>query len=80
MRLMMRFLVACLLLGACGAILLGQSATGNIIGHVTDSTGAVIPGASVTAINPAKGQRFHTVTDEHKESFVFIIWPLQRIR
>lgn len=63
MRLAMRFLLACLLLGACGAALLGQSATGNIIGHVTDPTGAVIPETQVTAVNPAKGETFRAVTD-----------------
>ncbi|MDQ2839624.1 MAG: carboxypeptidase regulatory-like domain-containing protein [Acidobacteriota bacterium] len=42
---------------------LGQAATGNIIGHVTDSSGAAIAEAAVTATNVEKGQAFHTVTD-----------------
>jgi hypothetical protein len=42
----------------------GQSATGNIVGHVTDSTGAPISGVEVIARNPEKGERFPTVTDE----------------
>src|SRR5690349_9906926 len=33
----------------------GQAVYGNIAGTVTDSTGAVVPGAKVTAINVQKG-------------------------
>jgi Carboxypeptidase regulatory-like domain len=56
-------LLVCLLVCASGPILLGQSATGNITGDVTDTSGAVIPGTNVTASNPATGQVFRTVTD-----------------
>lgn len=42
----------------------GQSAMGNIIGHVTDASGAVVVGASVIATIPEKGLTFNAVTDE----------------
>ena len=41
----------------------GQTATGNIVGRVTDSSGGVIGGVTVTALNPEKGLTFKTVTD-----------------
>ncbi|MCC6363324.1 MAG: TonB-dependent receptor [Bryobacterales bacterium] len=47
-----------------GASLFGQTATGNIIGHVTDSTGSLLPGVTVTALNPEKGITQRTVSDE----------------
>lgn len=46
------------------ASLFGQTATGNIIGHITDSTGSLLPGVAVTALNPAKGITQRTVSDE----------------
>ena len=39
----------------------GQEAT--IIGTVTDATGAVLPGVTVTAVHEATGNRFTSVTD-----------------
>jgi hypothetical protein len=41
----------------------GQAIDGNIVGVVTDSTGAVVPGAEVTAVNNATGVRGQTITD-----------------
>ena len=35
-----------------------------LTGTVTDSTGAVLPGVTVVAVNEATGNRFETVTDE----------------
>ena len=35
-----------------------------ILGTVTDSTGAVLPGVTVTAVHQATGNRFTTITDE----------------
>ena len=52
---------AALLLIAAGA-LLGQTGSGTIQGTVTDPTGAVIPGASVTATNIATGVQTARVT------------------
>src|SRR5581483_1879569 len=45
-------------------VLRAQTATGNIVGRVTDTSGAVIAGAQVTALNPEKGLTFRTVTDQ----------------
>jgi hypothetical protein len=53
----------CLILAAVQTSF-GQVATGNIVGHVTDSTGALIAGVEVTAFNPDKGLTFRAVTDE----------------
>ncbi len=44
-------------------IALGQATTGSILGSATDSTGAVIRGAIVTATDEEKGVTFKTVTD-----------------
>jgi hypothetical protein len=40
-----------------------QFGTGNIVGTVRDPSGAVIPGASVTVANPARGYVRHLVTN-----------------
>ena len=50
----------CLLLvfaGACGfsAVLRAQVTSGTIFGSVQDSTGAMIPSATITATEPSKG-------------------------
>ncbi|HCC58265.1 MAG TPA: hypothetical protein DEQ47_13605, partial [Solibacterales bacterium] len=39
----------------CGALVYGQSERGSIRGTVLDSSGAVVPGSKVTAVNPANG-------------------------
>ena len=43
--------------------LYAQTDTGNIVGTVTDATGAVIPGAPVTATNTDNGQKLTAVTN-----------------
>lgn len=56
---------AALLLGlvfACTSAALGQGTTSRLSGVVTDSTGAVLPGVTVTATNEATGVSFTTVT------------------
>lgn len=45
------------------SLLLGQSPQATISGIVTDSTGAIIPGVQVTAINPATTQRTTAMTN-----------------
>src|SRR5579872_3408922 len=39
-----------------GSSVFGQSSTANILGTITDSTGAVVPDASVTVKNAATGE------------------------
>jgi len=51
------------------AVVYGQSTVGRISGTVTDSTGAVVPGASVTIVNPATGFKQEAFT---QESGVFV--------
>jgi len=58
-----------LVLLACGFLVVGttsfaQVSTSRIGGTVTDSTGAVIPGAKVTATNEATGITYETTTTE----------------
>lgn len=56
-------------LGLCGpAAALAQSQDANIIGQVTDASGAVLPGVTVTATSPAlQVPQVTTVTDERGE-------------
>jgi Carboxypeptidase regulatory-like domain len=49
---------------ACPGLLLAQSPQATISGIVTDSTGAVVPGVEVTAINPMTTQRTTAVTND----------------
>ena len=51
-----RFLPAALLLLCAASIALAQSNTADIVGTVTDTTGAVVPNAQVTAVNLGTGQ------------------------
>ena len=43
---------------------LGYAQEAAITGSVTDSTGGVLPGVTVTAVHEATGNTFSTVTDE----------------
>ena len=54
-------LIAALLLGPISAH--AQKITGTISGTVTDTSGAAVPGAVVTATNTATAQAFHATTD-----------------
>src|SRR6186713_2761570 len=56
-----RVLLVCSIL-ACPAVGYGQEAV--LTGTVTDSTGGVLPGVTVTAFHGATGNRFFAVTDE----------------
>lgn len=76
-----RLLIVATLLVAANILLtwlvspaLAQTATGGIRGVVTDSAGAVVPGASVTAKNVATGTDLRTTTgDEGFYSFARIL-------
>src|SRR5947199_10294349 len=46
-----------------GAALYGQNIRGAIVGNVTDSSGAVIPGAQITVTNQGTGIAVKTTTD-----------------
>ncbi len=59
-RLVGRLLVGAILLSLPAAAL-AQEAT--LTGTVTDATGGVLPGVTVTAVNTETGNRFETVTD-----------------
>ncbi len=56
-----RLLLTGIMLGLPG---LGYAQEAVLIGTVTDSTGAVLPGVTVTAVHGATGNRFVAVTDE----------------
>ncbi len=56
------FLLLVLLL-VCTSMMLGQSGTTTVFGKVSDASGAVVPGAKVTAKNISTGAARETVTD-----------------
>lgn len=60
-----RFSKIAVLLCLASATLLAQVETGRIIGTVTDSSSAAVPGASVTIQNVGTGRSFTVTTDEH---------------
>src|SRR5579871_6600589 len=55
------FLIATLILFSC--VLYGQGGFGEIAGRVTDPSGAVVPGASIVAVNAGTGEATKTVTN-----------------
>ncbi len=57
-------LVYLLALGLGTAVLVGQTGTSRISGTITDSSGAVIPKATVRAVNEATGVRYEQQTTE----------------
>jgi hypothetical protein len=61
MRKFTTILMATLVLVTCQIVIQAQSTTGSISGTVTDQTGAVVPGASVTVKGEA-GQQYTAVT------------------
>src|ERR1044071_6102053 len=61
MKLVRRFLIVGALLLMLPVAGFAQEAT--LTGTVTDSTGAVLPGVTVTAVNDATGNTFNGVTD-----------------
>jgi carboxypeptidase family protein/TonB-dependent receptor-like protein len=61
MNFVRRFLIVSVLLLAPAAAF-AQEAT--LTGTITDSTGAVLPGVTITAVNDATGNTFSTITDD----------------
>ena len=59
--LMCAFCFAFLLISAVG---LGQQQAASLTGQVIDSTGAAVPGATVTISDPLRGTKNSTITDE----------------
>ncbi len=57
-----RFLFACTLLLCVVTAALAQAGRGSISGLVTDPSGAIVPGAKITALDHATGVAQHTVT------------------
>src|SRR5207247_2905062 len=57
------FSILALLLPRAGIALYGQNIRGSIVGNVTDSSGAVVPGAQITVKNEGTGIEFKTTTD-----------------
>lgn len=70
-------LFACLLMViACASVGFAQGgALGTILGEVTDSTGAVVPGATVTIVNVATGATNHTITTSSGDFTVPYLQP-----
>jgi carboxypeptidase family protein/TonB-dependent receptor-like protein len=61
-RLLGRLLVITVLLASAPAVAFAQEAV--LSGTVTDPTGAVLPGVTITAVHLATGNKFAAVTDE----------------
>jgi len=57
-------LSAALLAGAASIPLVGQATTATILGTVTDSSGAAVPGAMVSVTNTGTGIVQTTLSDE----------------
>jgi hypothetical protein len=49
---------------SCAAVLHSQTPTAQVIGRVTDSTQAVVPGVSITLTNVGSGSQWRTETNE----------------
>src|SRR5690349_3924990 len=57
------------------ALVWGQTGTGNIQGIVKDATGAVVPGAKITAVHTPTSQQYDTTTNGVG---FFVFPPIQR--
>ena len=62
LRALLTVCTVCLITTWAAATAHGQGTTSRVVGTVTDSTGAVIPGATVTLTNDQTGVSFETVT------------------
>jgi Carboxypeptidase regulatory-like domain/TonB dependent receptor-like, beta-barrel len=66
--------VACLTALMAG-LLLGQGTTGTITGEVTDPSGAVVPGASVTITNQATGVKYDLTSNAAGVYYITSVLP-----
>ena len=64
-RLFTRFILISALLSLCSHVLLAQDATGRIVGTISDSSGAVVPGVHVVVTNTATRVSRETATDSN---------------
>jgi len=74
MRRQIALLTAVLVLLGMAGIVSAQTATGQISGTVKDSTGAVVPGATVTIHSDATGLTRTAITDQNGD-YVFALLP-----
>src|SRR6516164_2594574 len=66
---------ACMLFATCAVgPAFGQAVSGTILGTVIDATGAVQPGAKVTAVNEGTGLSRQTTSDANGE-YTFSLLP-----
>jgi Carboxypeptidase regulatory-like domain len=59
-----RFLSVCTLMLCTGVAAFGQAGRGSVSGVVSDKSGAIVPGASVSATNEATGATIPTVSND----------------
>src|SRR5689334_9769119 len=69
------WLACVVVLLASATSLQAQTATGQITGTVRDTTGAVVPGATVTAISELTGAR-RDATSNKEGNYVFALLPV----
>src|SRR5215467_1923681 len=62
-----RYFWACVLVACAAGPAFGQAVSGTILGTVIDATGAVRPGAKVTAVNEGTGLTRETTSDANGE-------------
>jgi outer membrane receptor protein involved in Fe transport len=72
--------IRCVVLFAClfliGGVLQAQEVTATLLGQVTDSTGAVVPGAVLTLTNTDKNLVVGTVKSDAKGEFTATLLPI----
>ncbi|MBM3735508.1 MAG: carboxypeptidase regulatory-like domain-containing protein [Acidobacteria bacterium] len=71
----MRTLPVAIVLITSATALYGQGTTGQITGSVTDASGAVIPGATVAAVNDGTGLKREAVTNEQGNYLLPLLPP-----
>ncbi|MGA2252808.1 carboxypeptidase-like regulatory domain-containing protein, partial [Terracidiphilus sp.] len=74
-RLLMRWMLCCIL--SVASLAFSQSANTSLRGVITDSSGALVPGASITLSNSATGSSYKAVADA-AGYYIFPIVPPAR--